>query len=152
MTLKKVVLPAPFGPISAVIEPSLTPRLARSTARMPPKRFSTPSASKIVPFPRLGARALTADPASFTEDHLLPLPERTLGPERHQPDEHEADDYESKRRDPGLGERQLEGLRFLEDRPKDHRADVYVFECHGAHGDLHRVTNEGDYRQELVRD
>ena len=37
--LKAVVLPAPLGPIRAVIEPRRTAKLAPSTARRPPKRF-----------------------------------------------------------------------------------------------------------------
>ena len=40
--LNTVVLPEPFGPISAVIEPSWTENDAPSTARSPPKRFSSP--------------------------------------------------------------------------------------------------------------
>src|SRR5919109_3048446 len=116
MTLKKVVLPAPLGPISAVIEPSRTPRVARSTARMPPKRLTTPSASKIVPLPRTGAGALAVGAGSVTEDHLLSLPERTLGPEGHQADEHETDDDEPQGGDLRLGERQLEKAQSLEHR------------------------------------
>ena len=45
--LKSVVLPAPFGPISPVIEPRAVSRLAPSTAAMPPKRLKTP-ATRIV--------------------------------------------------------------------------------------------------------
>src|SRR5580693_1466717 len=44
----KVVLPAPFGPIKAVMRPGMTSNDARSTARNPPKRFeifSTPSSA-----------------------------------------------------------------------------------------------------------
>ena len=37
MTLKSVDLPAPFGPIRPVIEPSAISIEAPSTARMPPK-------------------------------------------------------------------------------------------------------------------
>ena len=43
--LKIVVLPEPFGPISAVIEPSGTANDAPSTARTPPKRISRPFTS-----------------------------------------------------------------------------------------------------------
>jgi hypothetical protein len=44
MTLKRVDLPAPLGPINPVIVPLAIVRLAPSTARKPPKclcRFST---------------------------------------------------------------------------------------------------------------
>jgi len=39
MTLKRVVLPEPFGPMSAVIVPSSTVSEQASSARRPPKRF-----------------------------------------------------------------------------------------------------------------
>src|SRR5262245_25711392 len=42
-----VVLPAPFGPISAVIRPVSAANDARSTASRPPKRFETFSTRKI---------------------------------------------------------------------------------------------------------
>ena len=45
MRLKAVVLPDPFGPISAVIDPSGTTNEQPSTARRPPKRFSRPLTS-----------------------------------------------------------------------------------------------------------
>ena len=41
-----VVLPAPFGPMRPTISPSRTVRVASSTARMPPKRFTTPSSRR----------------------------------------------------------------------------------------------------------
>src|SRR5215831_18807545 len=55
MRWKLVVLPAPFGPISATVSPSRTVKLRSCTARRPPKRllrFFTTSASAI------GARPL----------------------------------------------------------------------------------------------
>src|SRR5262249_51390906 len=44
--LKKVDLPAPFGPISPMISPSLTARSAPATARNSPNFFDTLVASK----------------------------------------------------------------------------------------------------------
>ena len=41
--LNKVVLPAPFGPITAKISPGFTSRLTPSTASKPRKRLVTPS-------------------------------------------------------------------------------------------------------------
>src|SRR3974390_2060088 len=38
MRLKLVVLPAPFGPMSATVSHSLTAKLTSCTARRPPKR------------------------------------------------------------------------------------------------------------------
>ena len=45
MRLKAVVLPEPFGPISAVIDPSGTTKEQPSMARTPPKCFSRPFTS-----------------------------------------------------------------------------------------------------------
>ena len=47
--LNSVVLPAPFGPISAWISPAPIWRLAPATARMPPNCFETPLTSSTVP-------------------------------------------------------------------------------------------------------
>jgi len=47
--LNSVVLPEPFGPINAVIEPSATVRSAPSTAVRPPKRLVTPRTSSSGP-------------------------------------------------------------------------------------------------------
>src|ERR1700682_5168278 len=41
MIENSVVLPAPFGPISAVMRPASAANDARSTASRPPKRFDT---------------------------------------------------------------------------------------------------------------
>src|SRR5690349_6401526 len=43
MMANSVVLPAPFGPISAVMRPAGAANEAWSTASRPPKRFETPS-------------------------------------------------------------------------------------------------------------
>src|SRR5260370_40542860 len=43
MIANSVVLPAPFGPISAVMRPACAVNDAWSTASNPPKRFDTPS-------------------------------------------------------------------------------------------------------------
>ena len=43
--LKNVVLPEPFGPISALIRPSWKATEAPSTARTPPKDLVRPSVS-----------------------------------------------------------------------------------------------------------
>ena len=43
MTLNRVVLPAPFGPMSPVTVPARTLRLASLSAATPPKRTATPS-------------------------------------------------------------------------------------------------------------
>src|SRR3954466_16036484 len=45
--LKKVVLPAPFGPIRPLIEPCSITKSMLFTATRPPKRLVTPRASRI---------------------------------------------------------------------------------------------------------
>src|SRR5215467_3942225 len=62
MRLKLVVLPAPFGPISAIVSFSLTEKLTSCTARSPPNRLlrlRTTSASAIA----LSLHRLAADEA-----------------------------------------------------------------------------------------
>src|SRR5579872_4058592 len=49
---KSVVLPAPLGPISAVMLPSRTVRLASATAVRPPKRLVMPATSSMAGQPR----------------------------------------------------------------------------------------------------
>ncbi len=46
--LKSVDLPAPFGPISEVIEPRSTAKLASSTARTPPNERLTSRTSSML--------------------------------------------------------------------------------------------------------
>src|SRR5919198_702099 len=118
MTLNKVVLPAPLGPIRAVIVPALTPRLAPSTARIPPNRFTTSrtsSSGRPFPFPPVGAA--TTGLVSLSKDHLLPFAEQPLRTKRHQEDEHDSHEHETSRRNVFGAERQLDEPRALEDRP-----------------------------------
>ena len=49
--LKRVVLPAPLGPIKPTISPRLIKKSTRSTAANPPKYFLTPFPSRIGIFP-----------------------------------------------------------------------------------------------------
>src|SRR5690349_25059666 len=84
--LNSVVLPAPFGPMSAVIEPRLTSKPALSTACRPPKRFRTPSTTRIGLW------------GSGVEIELLLLAEQPLWTERHERHDQEADDDVSERR------------------------------------------------------
>src|SRR5712691_317110 len=55
--LKKVLLPAPFGPMIARISPGATARLTLLSARNPPKRTARPSVA------RIGAAAPAGSPA-----------------------------------------------------------------------------------------
>src|SRR5918999_5226490 len=109
ITLKSVVLPAPFGPIRAVIEPCPTSSVAPSSAAMPPKCFTTPSTARIF--------------APLLKDHLLALAEDALWAERHQPDEDEPDHDEAQVRPLGrveVGKRgKVEEARARENQAED---------------------------------
>src|SRR5215211_3687056 len=128
MRLKNVVLPAPLGPISAVIEPSPTCIVAPSTARMPPKRLTTPSAWKIAlrPPEGTGVVAVAVAGASFTEDHLLLLAEHALRPERHQQDQRQAQDHEPQGCDLHVGYGQLDEAQPLQDHLEDQGSDGHA--------------------------
>src|SRR5215207_352629 len=108
--LKNVVLPAPLGPINAVIEPRCTSTRSTSTAVIPPKLRRTPTALRIgsgLCTPGSGAtsesawRAIRAvsesdgasDSASI-EGQLPAVAEQTLRPERHQRDQHRTHEHE----------------------------------------------------------
>src|SRR5262245_18860584 len=75
--LKTVVLPAPFGPINAVSDPSATARSTPSTARTPPKDLVSP----------LTSRSAT----SFLQEQLVAIAEHALRPKSHEDDEKPAD-------------------------------------------------------------
>src|SRR5438477_2278540 len=53
-----VVLPAPFGPISACTSPRTTSRVTSSVATTPPNRFDTPRSSSMSPLPKEAGDAL----------------------------------------------------------------------------------------------
>src|SRR5690349_13394469 len=103
--------------MSAVIEPRWTFIVAPLTARIPPKRLTTLSASKMAPF-FAGAAGW-----SLTEDHLLLLAEHALRAERHEQDQHQADDREPQRGCLVVVLEYLDEPGPLQDRPEDHRAD-----------------------------
>src|ERR1700732_4316862 len=85
MRLKLVVLPAPFGPISATVSFSFTVKLTSCTARRPPNRLLSPrmtSASAMaVP---LRSRRFAADVALPGFSHHSHQPGRSPKDHRHQ--------------------------------------------------------------------
>src|SRR5947208_2635038 len=125
MTLKSVVLPAPFGPMMPRRSPRRTSRLTLRTAARPPKRFVTRSSVSTRP----------------------PAPEATgdtgqaLGGEPHDEDEGRAVDDEIDAGEPGLQTRERRAQVRLERRDQD-RAEE------GAQGGAHppddRVQREPD--------
>src|SRR5258708_34181612 len=86
--LTSVVLPAPFGPMRAVIDPRLTEKGHPTTALSPPKAGVTRSISRMV--------SGVGDPlAAARRERPLPSPpprgQPPLGPEPRGPEHHSAD-------------------------------------------------------------
>src|SRR5215207_9370502 len=136
MTLKNVVFPAPFGPMRAVIDPSRMSIVAPLTARMPPKRLTTPSALKMG--------------ASLTEHHLLALAEYPLWPEGHEQDQDQADHHESQGRDLVRRQGQIHEPHSLEHHPEDDRPDEDAAEAGETADDQRREAEEGEQGLERV--
>src|SRR5215471_5189401 len=85
MRLKLVVLPAPFGPMSATVSPSFTEKLTSWTARRPPNRLLKPlmtSASAIER--RLNRSAMRAHAALIGFGDKAHDPGRPPQDHRHQ--------------------------------------------------------------------
>src|SRR5688572_24346042 len=83
---------------------------------MPPNRLTTSSTS-------------SSAFRSFTEDHLLSLPEHPLRAERHQSDQQQPGDRQAEGGNPGLRERrvgQVDEPGALEHEPEQDRADEYT--------------------------
>jgi len=72
MQLKSVDLPAPLGPMSPVIEPASTSRLAPSTARTPSNARTTSRTCRL----------------ALTRAHLFALAQDPLRPQQYEPDDH----------------------------------------------------------------
>src|SRR3954454_18499111 len=101
--LNSVVLPAPFGPISAVMAPRCTSMWSTSTAVRPPKVRFTPSTTRIgsglatpgsvaTPSVQDGARV-----SEVTDRHLPPVPDDALWSVDHEQHDRDADDDEAQR-------------------------------------------------------
>src|SRR5690606_14219888 len=108
--LKKVVLPAPLGPMRPVIALAWISRCSTSTAVMPPKRRTRPATDRIAS--RLGApgRGSTWSKASVAIERHLPLvPEDPLL----------AEDHESTEEHAGDDQRDLAGLHAVHHRLGD---------------------------------
>src|SRR5215471_19050316 len=92
--LNSVVLPAPLGPMSAVIAPRWTSSLLTRTACSPPKVLVTSCATRMgsgLPTPGSAATPASWDTgdtvSALTEQHLPPVSQNPLRPVDHQ--EHE---------------------------------------------------------------
>src|SRR4051812_10911800 len=104
-TLKHVVLPAPLGPMSAVIWPRSISRCSMSTATRPPKRRRTPSTTRIGSLFGAPGSTTVSSPArgasTLIDQRSFPAPDQALGPEDHQEHQPEPDEGEAER--PGVG-------------------------------------------------
>src|SRR5262245_7621622 len=153
-TLKRVVLPAPFGPISAVIVCGMTRRSSTDTATSPPKRRTTCSTSRIASFD--GA-------ASLTEHHLAPRAEYALRSEDHEQHDHESDQHEPDGPDLGRVDDTPQTEEVVKDRlahealrrddkePERHRAHDRPEDARGAAEDQRREDEERYRRLERLR-
>src|SRR5437879_8606381 len=89
ITLNRVVLPAPLGPMRAVISPRWTSRWSTSTAARPPTvrlTWSTRSTESGLAAPGWASTPARAG-LTLIEELLLPAPQDALGAERHQQNE-----------------------------------------------------------------
>src|SRR5213592_3639995 len=125
MTLKSVVLPAPFGPMIPRRSPRRTSRLTARTAVRPPKRFVTPSSVS------------TGSPGSKATGEAG----QALGGEPDDEDEGRAVDDEIGPGEPGLQAREGRAQVRLERRDQD-RAEERAEG--GAHPPDDRVQREPD--------
>ena len=93
--LKQVVLPAPFGPISASSSPASTAKVTPSTALTPPKDLSSPCAS------RTGPLIAPPRPARRRSGALTPI--QRAADEALRESQHQHDDRAAQHEAPILG-------------------------------------------------
>src|SRR5215211_474835 len=158
-TLNRVVLPAPFGPMRAMIRPSGTSRCSTSVARRPPNERRTCSATRIGSVTPAGpvsavmlvsrASPSTSVTSGLLDQRLGAAAEQPLRPEDHQQHEHEPDEREPDR--PSFGRTELrpeeavsqcllqESVGALEQEPEEHaphdRADHASDPADDDHGE-----------------
>src|SRR5580765_1039197 len=113
---KRVVFPAPLGPMTPKISPSETAKSTPDRASSPSKRFTSPStwrtaSAGIGDRPRNGARQGAPEPVVETE--------QALRLEEHHQDEHPA--VEEEVRVPEGGARQQLDLEVTEEEPAEDR-------------------------------
>src|SRR4051812_7372169 len=95
--VKKVVLPAPLGPMRAVIVPRWISTWSTSTATRPPKVRRTPSATRMgsglaAPGTRSTPWWMATGSASLTDGHLLLVAQDALWSEDHEQHQGQAHD------------------------------------------------------------
>src|SRR5579862_657848 len=133
-TLKKLDLPAPLGPIRAVMAPLCTSRWSTSTARRPPNRRHTASATSSgsgLATPGVGSIVSSTASAGIDQE-LLAFAEDALRPPHRQPDQGDPDQHVAQRehlvggdeaRDPAALDAVGEHTRHqLQQEPEQHGA------------------------------
>ena len=146
-------MPAPFGPIRAVID------LGATQARPVDRADAAEVLEHVLDLEHGAVPSETARPRCLS---LSPHSPRTIssrfpnspGPERHQPDQEQPGDRQPERRDPGLGERrvgQLDEPAALDHEPEEDRADEDALVVGEAGEDEHAEGEEGDQRLEVDR-
>src|SRR5215475_3789571 len=166
--LNSVVLPAPLGPMSAVIAPRWTSSLPISTARSPPKALTMPSATSMasgLAAPGCGAASASSDSvgcgSSLTDKHLPTIAKHALWTVDHQEHKHEPDKREPdcadlcRDDDGGRDEASVDGLtqeavREHQNEPENDRADDGAKDTACPAQDQQRVKVERHYRVECV--
>src|SRR5215475_10795608 len=127
--LKTVVLPAPFGPITAVIEPSATAKEAPSTAATPPKALPTLSSS--------------SSTALLVEQQLAAAAEQALGPQRHEQHQQQSDQEQAQEgARPGIEQRQREEV-------EEARAGIEQAEQHCPDRDCPHPVHAAENQDEI---
>src|SRR5262245_10768040 len=131
--LNSVVLPAPFGPITAKMAPSGTAKLTSCTARRPEKFFDTPEissnatsrlrlvAARLVEAKLAGERRPHAVRQQQDDDEEAKAVEHLLGPRRRPPERIHQLEY--RLRDPGEQEGADDGAEQRTDAADDRRKD-----------------------------
>src|SRR5579863_8062963 len=126
MTLMQVVLPEPFGPTRPKISPRPIVKLKLSSARKPPKRFTTPSTCNS------GAASGDIDTPALQQR------DQPVRQEQHQPhDQCPVDQLKVLRRGNADGVVDAVEHDYAEDRPDDGGIAAEQYENDGEDGEFH---------------
>ena len=147
--LKQVVLPAPFGPISASISPAARSKLTSSTARMPPNAFDSRAPRAALARRRRGRGARAHDGTASRRKSRFSPPATPSGNDQHQ---RQHDDAEQRAPVVGLArDRVLQPgeERAADPRPRDrlHAAEQHHHEAVDRLADAERLGRDRALRE-----
>ena len=125
--LNSVVLPAPLGPISPMISPSVSANDTSFNARRPPNCMETPDAANTglvmrAPPPSPSAPSARPRPAERAPVHPPAPPPVPVGDEPLRAQPHEHDEPEPEQQEPVVGELAQLLRQHEQDRRAEHRA------------------------------